>query len=316
MIMDTNEKGDKHYVAKFGFYPKFVEIKTDCFSVSTLQDCESVIKHLKDHPNADNGWIYAGQQETQDLQGIVRKKPYSGRVFSLPKTHTLALNGDFSREDLDFVIWCLSFFTGIRLTTTQAGFLDATPTKLGTLVDFCVSGSSEQDAIQLALNFLGKQNLHPFECMRIAAVIHALFLSQRPQSMHFEKFQYLYMALDGCFSIMWDRRDKTKKLQKPTHANRVKWVCEKFEIMPPFWADGENSIVSTRNENFHEAIFFGQPLGFSAYGATQSSPNHNNILLQMEALICRFLVAILGVNDENYILSGLNSREIHPLKLR
>jgi hypothetical protein len=48
-------------------------------------------------------------------------------VFGLPKTHTISL-GDANTAPgyLEFCMWALSFFLGIRLTTTEAGFLDAT----------------------------------------------------------------------------------------------------------------------------------------------------------------------------------------------
>ncbi|MEQ4626370.1 hypothetical protein [Providencia manganoxydans] len=316
MNVYTKEPTVESSSTKFGFYPKYLDIKTNFFSVITIPEYESVISDIKAHPNVDKDWFYAGPQEVSDLYGNVSTKPYSGRVFSMPKTHILKLNGAFSQKDLNFVIWCLSFFTGMRLTTTQAGFLDATPIKPGTLVDFCVSDSSEQNAIQVALNYLRKENHHHLECTRIAAVIHALFLAQRPQNLNYEKFQYLYMSLDGCFSIMWDRRDKKLKHNKPNHALRVRWMCEKFEMQPPFWADGEDSIAPIRNDNFHEAIFFDHPIGFSAYGTERSRSKHGNILLQIEALICRFLVAILGINDANYISSNLNSRACHLLKIR
>lgn len=300
----------------FGLYPKYLKIKTDVFSVITLPEYESIMKFLDGHPNVDDGWIYAGLQETLDLYGNVRKKPYSGRVFSLPKTHVLELSGAYLQEDLDFIIWCLSFFTGMRLTSTQGGFLDATPIRPWKLVDFCVAGPNEHDAIQVALNYLNERKLQPLECRRIEAIIHSLFLSQRPQNLHFEKFQYLYMAIDGCFSIMWDNRDRVQHSKKPIHANRIRWMCEEIEIFTPFWAEGEENIASVRNDNFHEAIFFGRPLGFSVFKETSIHTKKNDILLQMEALVCRLLVAILGVKDIGYINSGLSSRDYHLLKLK
>lgn len=300
---------------EFGFYPKYLNLKTDYFSLDTLPELDSTIKYLNVHPNVENGWFYAELQKTYDLRGNVITKPYSGRVFSMPKTHKLVLNGPFSEDDVCFVVWCLSFFTGMRLTSTEAGFLDATPIKPVSLVDFCLSGSNEKDVIQLALRFLNKESRQPAACMRIAAVIHALFLSQCPRNLHFEKFQYLYMALDGCFSIIWDERDKTKKNKKPLHSDRVRWMCDTLGMPIPSWADGEGNIAAIRNDNFHEAIFFGQPLGFSAYGTGQLGSFRNGILLQMEALICRYLVALLGGTDISYIYSPLNKREIFSLKL-
>ncbi|WP_243839658.1 hypothetical protein [Buttiauxella sp. BIGb0552] len=315
MSEQVNTASVQSYATDFGFYPVYLHIRTKTFTVETIPDFKSVIKSVKDNPYVDKSWIYAPPQESYDLRGIVATKPYSGRVFSLPKTHTLKLSGAFNRDDHNFVIWCLSFFSGMRLTTTQAGFLDATPIKPGTLIDFCLSGSDELNVIQLALNYIGKKDLHPLACMRIAAVIHALFLAQRPQNLAYEKFQYLYMALDGCFSIKWDERDLTKKLKKPKHFERVLWMCNEFKMPVPFWAEGEANIASIRNDNFHEGIFFGQPLGFSAYKSDHSGALTSGILVQIEALICRFLVVLLGVSDLNYISSALNTREYYPLKL-
>lgn len=316
MSVHATESITDSKTAEFGFYPKRLDLKTDSFSLDTLSGHDSASKYIKDHPNVENGWFYSELQETYDLRGHVITKPYRGRVFCMPKTHKLVLNGPYSENDVCFVIWCLSFFTGMRLTSTQAGFLDATPVKPGTLVDFCLSGSNESGAIQLALNFLNKEDRQVTTCMRLAAVIHALFLSQNPKNLHFEKFQYLYMALDGCFSIIWDERDKTKKIKKPLHSERVYWMCDTLGMPIPFWADGKDNIAAVRNENFHEAIFFGQPLGFSAYGSEQSGTVRNAILLQMEALICRYLVALLGGTDTSYINSPLNTREYFPLKLK
>ena len=311
MNEQANQPGTPGCSIDFGYYPVDVLIRTKAFTVDTLPDFKSSLKAVKNSPYVVSGWHYAPPQETYDLRGKVTRKPYSGRVFRLPKTHTLKLSGAFNSDDANFVIWCLSFFMGMRLTTTQAGFLDATPIKPGVLVDFCLSHSSTLEAIGIAVNYLGKKNRHPLACMRIAAVIHALFLAQRPQNLQFERFQYLYMALDGCFSIMWEDRDRSHKIIYPKHHERVRWMCNELNMPVPFWAEGEDNIASVRNDNFHEGIFFGQPLGFSVYGKEHPRP----VLIQIEALLCRFLVVLLGVDDSSYILSGLDSLEMHPLKL-
>lgn len=67
----------------------------------------------------------------------------------------------------------------------------------------------------------------------------------------------------------------------------------------------QKNISGIRNDNFHEAIFFGQPLGFSSINNSQYG---NDILLQMQALVCRLLAAILSVKDCSYLKSSVNTR--------
>ena len=63
------------------------------------------------------------------MSGKVREHPYASRVFGLPKTHLIEHAEATNQDHLDFHLWALSFFVGMRLTATDAGFLDATPLK-------------------------------------------------------------------------------------------------------------------------------------------------------------------------------------------
>jgi hypothetical protein len=246
----------------------------------------------------------------------VRSMPFNSRVFGMPKTHTLHLHNSKNKDDLEFVVWCLSFFKGIRLTTTEAGFLDATTIHPEKLTDFILSGCKEKEAIGLALRYLASEISNPLAPKRVAAVIHALFLAQNPQSLAFEQFQYLYMALDGCFALVWAATNKDPDKRPPNHSKRIKWMCKIFSIPIPSWATGRTCISAIRNNNFHEAIFHGQPLGFASFSHTQTDVNQENIPLQMQALVCRLLAAILGVEDCSYITSRSDSRQYHSLKLK
>ena len=203
----------------------------------------------------------------------------------------------------------------MRLTTTEAGFLDATPIKPGKLVDFILRRCTVTDAIQLALNFLELERGDPRAPKRVAGVIHALFLAQYPQNLPFEQFQYLYMALDACFKLL---AVKYAPKPSPSHAGRIYWMCEKLDIPMPEWAEnkaGSSSLSFARNHTIHEAIFFDEPLGFSIYGGNKPEANGGNVTLQMKALVCRLLVAILGKPAASYVKSAVNTRMIHSLEL-
>lgn len=302
--------------AEFGYYPKMYNVTTERFSIQTLANFEENLERIKNDPNLQKDWIYPGPALQHDfITGKTLALPYTARIFSLPKTHVLTLFKSHNIDDLDFVVWCLSFFTGMRLTITEAGFLDATPIKQGKLVDFVLSDCTLEDVINLALDYIEPEleNFRPTK--RVIAAIHTLFLSQFPQNLPFERFQYLYMALDTCFKIIATKSKPNKKLN---HAQRIQWMCEKFDIPIPSWAttnDDKSDISIVRNDTIHEALFFDEPLGFSIYGGNQPTTNSANILLQMQHLVCRLLVAILGKPDTDYVKTSVGSRMRQPLRL-
>lgn len=126
-------------------------------------------------------------------------------------------------------------------------------------------------------------------------IIHCLYLAQNPTHMPFEKFSYLYMALDACFKATSEMHSPPKNL---SHAERIEWTCQQFEIPVPKWAAAQSGkpteILGVRNHTIHEALFFDEPLGFVNYGGSPCSAGLNTPL-QMEALVCRFIVALLGM---------------------
>lgn len=305
--------------AEFGYYPRSCDLDADRFSIRTLADLNESMATVNEHPGVVRHWIYPGAQRQRNVfNGKTRAMPYSSRVFGLPKTHVLTLNHTTNPEDLEFVVWCLSFFSGMRMTTSQAGFLDATPMQPGKLVDFVLRGGcNEGDIVNLALNYLDVERGNQRATKRVAAVIHALFLSQYPQSLSFERFQYLYMALDACYKVI-----AVKETKRPdaSHGGRVQWMCEKFAIPVPSWArdaqKAPSALSVVRNDAFHEALFFDEPLGFSIHGSNQPAADHGNTSLQMQALICRLLVAILGKHTNSYVTSPVDTRQRHGLDLR
>jgi hypothetical protein len=305
--------------AEFGYYPKPCDIDTDRFSVRTLTTLQESIAAVMGDSRTVNGWIYPGPQSHRNVSsGTIRTMPYPSRVFGLPKTHVLTLHQSTNPLDLEFVVWCLAFFLGMPLTTTEAGFLDAAPTKPGKLVDFVLTRPGDEgDAIGLALDFLNAEPGDSRAPKRVAAVIHALFLSHYPQSLPFERFQYLYMALDGCFQLISAKGG----LERPrSHGERIQWMCAVFDMPVPDWArhatSAPSSLSVVRNNAFHEGLFFGEPLGFSIYGGNQPVADPGNTPLQMQALVSRLLVAILGKPEASYAKSHVNTRPRHGLNLR
>ncbi len=215
-------------------------------------------------------------------------------------------------DHLDFLVWCFGFFTGMRLTTTEAGFLDATPIKPGKLTDFILSNCTLSDAISLSETFWQKHYQDNRKVKRIVGIIHTLFLAQYPINLEFERFTYLYNALDACFKLT--KSVYEDKGSPSSHAKRIHWMCDIFEMETPDWAllnANETEISVVRNKTFHESLFFEEPLGFAIYDDSKN----DNVLLEMEALICRLIIALLGKPKCNYVKTPVNTRQIHGCDL-
>lgn len=187
---------------KLGFFPEHLRIDAGPIQVRPLPELRSIVDESSSWEGVENGWIYAPPRPKRDfLSGQVREPPYSARVFGLPKTHVIEHRQATDEDHLCFLVWVLSFFVGMRLTTEEAGFLDATPIRQGMLVDFALVGQSLSRALELADSFWRGNLRKPKNASRFAAAVHALFLGQNPQALQYERFLYLYTALDACYSL-------------------------------------------------------------------------------------------------------------------
>lgn len=318
MPSDGDVRSGLHLVGtmkkEFGFYPEPLRIDAGPVSVRTLANLEAVVESLFASDEVEDGWIYAPPQQTRDfMSGEVRTRPYSARVFGLSKTHVIEHAAATGDDHLHFHIWVLSFFLGTRLTATEAGFLDGTPIKRGGLVDFVPCGKSVELAVELAEDFWKKNIAEPRNAQRFAAAVHALFLGQYRQALQFEEFIHLYAALDACYALT---KALTGMKGASTHAQRIKWTCDQLGVGTPAWAISpgrRDTVVSgLRNKALHEALFVDQPLGFAVHGGGTGE----NLPLEMKALVCRLLVALIGGNDVRYFKSPVNTRQRQGLRLK
>ncbi|MBK1625256.1 hypothetical protein CKO32_16980 [Afifella marina DSM 2698] len=196
----------------------------------------------------------------------------------------------------------------MRLTTTDAGFLDATTVRPRKLVDFVLNQQETIQALGLAESFWQTNRREPLHARRWIAALHALYIAQAPQALQFEQFLYLYGALDTCFKLATDLHSpQTRRLP---HHSRTRWLCDHFQIPLPTWADdstGAPQIAKIRNTTIHESLFVDAPLGFAVHGRG----TNQNLPLEMKALVCRLLVALLGAPDSDYVRSRLDTRQMH-----
>jgi hypothetical protein len=289
---------------EFGFYPSQLDIRIGPIAVSTLPGLDQKVAAVQSG-DIEGDWIYAPR--------TARLPPH--RVFGLPKTHVIVHDNADSDEQMVFSIWVLSFLLGMRLTTTEAGFLDSTPIKPGHLTDFLLMGSNAQgarDALEIADAYWISHRNYPERARLYEAAVHALFLSQHPGHLQFERFILLYAAFDACFAL-------TKSIHPPSqslsHAGRIEWMCQLFSIPIPEWALRGGTIraevVSLRNQCLHEALFVDAPLGFAVHGVGSGK----NLTLEMSNLVCRLLVALLGSERSEYVTSPVNTYQQEGLTL-
>ena len=295
---------------EFGFRPLALDLEIGPVTIETLDGLEEHIAEVEQSVSIYKEWIYAPLQPIINLgSGETNHAPYAARIFGLPNTHIIRHVEDVELGQLQFHIWSLGFFTGQRLSATEAGFLDVTPLKPGKLNDFVLLNDSLSKAVQLAEKYWKDNVRNRKQLARFEAAIHALFLAQNPRFLQFEGFIFLYTALDACFAIMKD----TIPGPYPNHQQRTKWMCDHYSIPVPDWADpdGGAEIAALRNPTIHEGLYMGEPLGF----AIEGRGSNRNLNLQMQAVICRLLVAIIGGAEADYVRSAVTSRQNIGLRL-
>jgi hypothetical protein len=307
-LLRLNEILDRRAI-DFGYYPHQLDFSSGPVTVSTLADFDEIVSDISNSETLDGDWIYPGAQLVQNLGDPIRERPYAARLFSLPMTHKIEHAASDSQEHIDFHIWALSFFVGMRLSSAPNGFIDSTPIKSGKLVDFVLLGRGIEAVSPLAETFWQSNQCDPSRIKRWVAAVHTLFIGQHPQSLQFERFIYLYTALDACFALA---NAQTKHVP---HSKRIDWMCQQYGMETPSWAEpaGTKStqISAIRNPALHEGLFVNEPLGFAIHGGGSNT----NLTLEMQALVCRFLAILIGVTDSSYTKSQITTRQRQGLRL-
>lgn len=297
---------------QLGYYPDPLDLAAGDIRVTTLPDLEESVASVLGDPNVEGDWIYPGLRR-QHVMGVgERDLPYPSRVFGLPMTHEISHDNADGQVHLDFLVWALSFFAGMRLTTTEAGFVDAATIKPRKLIDFVLSPREYAGGLALAEAFWQANKAHPIRAKRWIAAVHALFIAHWPQALQFERFIYLYGALDACFAL-------AKEFETPpsglSHSARIGWMCGLFNMPVPAWAASATGspaeVARIRNATLHESLFMDAPLGFALHGVG----TNQNLPLEMEAVVCRLLVALIGAPDKDYVRSAVTTRQMQGLDL-
>ncbi len=321
---------------RFGYYPVHRELCVGDISITPVPELDAIIERTSTSPLVDGNWFYAPRRGRRSFpSGDVTELPFSTRVFGLEATHVIdhasATATDAGR--LEFLVQCFGFFVGMRLSHTEAGFLDATPIKPGTAHDIVWTGASLETAMEHADAFWQRHaRKRPKLVTGLLGVIHNFFLAQNPQLLGFERFIYLYTALEGAHFVQMGKRKRRKTKRKPSHRERIKLLCRGFGMKVPSWArkGSRFNIADIRNDAIHDGLFLGEPFGFASFHSYPGKRRKDTLerkrqrerarneaaglLLGMSNLVSRYLIALLEMRPA-YLRTEVNDHQRHGLVL-
>ena len=314
---------------KFGFFTEALDFECGDIKISTLPETKEINKTINKSHNVHKDIIYGPQlqlnriemnRENNTEERSTIQLPFRSYIFSLPNTHIIKSKKIKDERYIDFLIWVLSFFVGVRLTivATKNGFISYAPIKRCHLTNFFCNDLG--NALDLGRKFWRSDKYSKVNSKNLVSAIHNLYIMQKPYQLQlpFEEFIYSYIALDTCYSIV-DRKN-TKK-EKVLHNERVEWMCKKLKIKVPDWAECKkkkgskkkySKLSVLRNKVFHEGLYADAPLGYNAY----KNKRMTSITYEMRNLVCRLVAAILGVQDTNYLKKEVSSRVRSSIRIR
>lgn len=273
---------------KFGYWPDTGNLNFCGINITALSNISSIKENLEKSDGVERGWAYCR---------------FPSRIFGLPKTHQMEINSNHAIECDRFLIWCLGFFVGMRLTQTDMGYLDAAPIEQGKLCDFLCTNRELPHALEPALDFFDTHG-HGNITETLLAAIHTLWLSYLPQLLRFEQYHYAYIAVDALWSVA--SRVITPQPVAAGHSARLQTLANTLGITLPQWP----TLIKERNNAIHQGLFYGQPLGFAV---DPTPPQGGNVIVEMQAFICRAIIKLLNVPAQNYITSACTTRMRHSL---
>lgn len=297
---------------RFGFLMEQTAIDWDAGRIRPLDNHAAVVETITENERAYGGWFYPPLQPVKQLARESKPAPQVPTGFSLEPTHMLTLDGDtWTDECANFFIALFGMLKGLRLQREGWQHFYKVPIE-SKLCDF----SAKDSEIALAMNKATTFWLHAHPIARKLAygALHWHLFAQLYEH-EFELFNAQYMALDACselaMEIPWPHYASPTS-GRPPHASRAEELCRHVLTVPPIpvWAKvkSKNSAVAMRRNNLiHEAMYGGQPIGFSHPIA------HPDMLRELTGLVARILLRLLGI-DNGYTQSDCTIRSTHEFR--
>lgn len=290
---------------EFGYFPHSIDEKFGSISIYTLPNLKKEISRLEKCKFVYNGWFFAPREVWVDMDTSKRdERPYNRRLFNLPKTHVIEHEHTDDESHLSFIVRCLGFLVGMRLSTGANDFLDNTTIRKNSLCDFVYS---KNELIMFLEKVDEYWNRHGENFSnRIMTIIHLYQMAQRQNLLNYESFIHLYMAIDAIYRLYLEMNPSVGKAN--SHAKRVSWLCQELGLVEPSWATmiGKGSALSMeRNDVFHEGqTKDGKTVGYSLID--------QDMIYGMTHFISRALFPLLPIKCK-YSGTAVDTRQTHGL---
>lgn len=233
--------------------------------------------------------------------------PLIPKGFSLPETHQIHLTASTATDDeANFMIALFGMLKGQRLQRPEWQHFYKTPVA-SKLNDFDASDDQITKTLDIAAEFWRRHTSVEVRKLAFGALHWHLFAQLYEQQ--FERFNAQYMALDACAELALAITFPGYPGRRPPHSTRASTLCDCTGVPKPAWVDPQDAetscaLAQRRNDLAHEAMYGGQPVGFSF------PTTHANMELELTGLVARNFLRLMGVQNE-YTQSTCTTRAMH-----
>lgn len=278
---------------RFGYLQEPTVIDWSAGTISPLGDIVGIVEQVQTDERAYGNWFYPPLAPALHDPKETKNAPLvPTNIFSLPATHLLSFKSqDWTDECANFIIALFGMLKGRRLQRDGWQHFYKAPIAQMPACDFTAGKQGIMCALEKASEFW---LTHPEPNIRKLAfgALHWHLFAQLYEH-DFEKFNAQYMALDACYRLA----AKIKGLKNGNHSERASVLCNLLEVPTPVWANipaGQNTcaLSERRNTLIHEAMYGGQPVGFTLPG------EHKDMTLELTLLVARILLRLLGIDNE------------------
>lgn len=289
---------------RFGYLQEPSAIDWSAGTIHPLGDIVSIVERVQTHESAYGDWFYPPLEQAPRNSNETKDAPLIPTTnFSLPATHLLSFKSqDWTDEGANFIIALFGMLKGRRLQREEWQHFYKVPISQMPTCDFTASKRGIMCALDKASEFW---LTHPEPNIRKLAfgALHWHLFAQLYEH-DFEKFNAQYMALDACYRLAAEM----KGLKNSNHSERASVLCDLLEVPTPVWANipaGQKTcaLSERRNALAHEAMYGGQPVGFT------HPAEHKDMTLEMTLLVARLLLRLLGI-DNGYAHSACTYKQM------
>jgi len=209
---------------QFGFLPKPLDVSDSDISVRSTADGRAILAEFESDGRVSDGWH----------EMLVDR-------YELPSTHKIEVHGSQDDDELKFLILVLGFLHGLRLLPEGWGHLHPASVKTGRFNNFILKESEILPCLMLASNFYRENR----QTRNVKRLLSAITLSHwgQTQSLQFDEFNYLYMAIDACWKIF--RAIHPAAVQRSghiKHPQRPRIMCHILGLSLPTVFDPSSAI--------------------------------------------------------------------------